>query len=184
MSGSHQTVNYEPLREGNDDAFDAAMLEAIAFVDDTNMEEDDGYENDDFLVAGKRDANEATATQGALSMSIAAIRQRKSRDTKKQLLQSWYDRIEDLEAHLAYLKRTSGAAQRISDHQAAIQAAQAHIIKTQRLNKRPNKIFRGRKQVRSFLQDWSASQSPQKGRSSPLETMLLPDDKGRRSGSL
>ncbi|CAK4071680.1 unnamed protein product [Aphanomyces euteiches] len=170
MSENHQTVYYEPLRDGNDDAFDAAMLEAIAFVRDTNMEEDDDYDNDDLLVAGnddvdeeaelegKRDANEDTATQGALSMNIAAIRQRKSRDTKKQLIQSWHERIEDLESHLAYLKRE----QRISDLEADIQAAQADFIKTQQDSQRLYKRLRGREQLRSVLQDCSASTYPQK----------------------
>ncbi|KAF0723172.1 hypothetical protein Ae201684_017793 [Aphanomyces euteiches] len=159
MSQRRENTTYEPLREGENDAFDTAMLDGIDSMDDTNMEEVDDEENEDFAaegnddvdeeaeLEGKRDANEATSTQ---SMSIAAVRQRNSRDTKKKLFQSWYDRIEDLEAHLAYFKKKAPKT--------------------------------GLRQLTVFLQDWLASQSPQKGRPSPMGTTLLPDDNGRRNG--
>ncbi|CAK4098495.1 unnamed protein product, partial [Aphanomyces euteiches] len=191
MSGNQKNVNYEPLREGGDDAFDKAMLDGIEFMDDTNMEEVDGDENvaegnDDMNekagLEGKRDANEATSTQ---SKSIAAVRQRNSRDTKKKLFQSWYDRIEDLEAHLAYFKKKAAKWKRINDYKTA--ALAAHILKTERINLELLTALTGQEQLKVFLQDWLASQSPQKslkGRPSPMETTLLPDENGRRSGCL
>ncbi|CAK4770199.1 unnamed protein product, partial [Aphanomyces euteiches] len=42
----------------------------------------------------------------------------------------------------------------------------------------------GRILLKRFLQDWLASQSPQKNRPSPMETTLLQDEMGRKSGSL
>ncbi|CAK4068991.1 unnamed protein product [Aphanomyces euteiches] len=125
MSQRRENTTYEPLREGENDAFDTAMLDGIDSMDDTNMEEVDDEENEDFAaegnddvdeeaeLEGKRDANEATSTQ---SMSIAAVRQRNSRDTKKKLFQSWYDRIEDLEAHLAYFKKKAPKWKKINDY--------------------------------------------------------------------
>ncbi|KAG9411142.1 hypothetical protein AC1031_016793 [Aphanomyces cochlioides] len=184
-------MTYEPLHEGDNDAFDTAMLDGIDFLDDTNMEEDDDEENEDVAaevnddvdeeaeLEGKRDANEATSTQ---SMSVAAVRQRNSRDTKKKLFQSWYDRIEDLEAHLAYFKKKAPKWKKINDYKAAVLAAQAHILKTERINLELMTRLKGGQQLKVFLVDWLASQSPQKGRPSPMETTLLPDENGRRSG--
>ncbi|KAG9411139.1 hypothetical protein AC1031_016790 [Aphanomyces cochlioides] len=197
MSGSHDNVNYKPLREGNQDAFDAAMLDGIDFLDDTNLQVDDDDDTNDSLVEGKvnvdeeaelegkRESNEATSTQ---SMSIAAVRQRNSRDTKKKLHQSWHDRIKDLEEHLKFLKeKKAERKERVDNYILAVAVAQSHIESAQRKNKRLKMTVQGREEIKSFLFNWVLTQFPQKsiqGRPCPIETTLLPDDNGRKNGSI
>ncbi|KAG9411130.1 hypothetical protein AC1031_016783 [Aphanomyces cochlioides] len=116
MSESHENVHDEPLREGDNKDFNAAMLEGIDFMDDNNAQEGDEDEQvkEEGELEGNREANEAATTQGNLSTSIAAIRQRNLRDTKKQLVQSWHDRMKDLEDHLANLKERAAKKKRIN----------------------------------------------------------------------
>ncbi|CAK4830090.1 unnamed protein product [Aphanomyces euteiches] len=71
---------------------------------------------------------------------------------------------------------------RIDDYKAVVLAAQAHILNTECINLELLTRQTGRLQLRDFLQHWLASQSPQKGRPLLMETILLPDDNGRRSG--
>ncbi|CAK4655697.1 unnamed protein product, partial [Aphanomyces euteiches] len=167
MNQSRKSVMYEPLAESDDDDFDATLLDDIDFVGETNTQEDDVMEANDHVdeeaeLEGKRAVSEAISTQGNLSMSIAAVRQRNSRDTKKQLIQSWQDRVEDLEKFFAYYKRKEARKKRINEHRAAIRAARAHIMKTERINLELLTRLEGRILLKRFLQDWLASQSPQK----------------------
>ncbi|KAH9148480.1 hypothetical protein AeRB84_008181 [Aphanomyces euteiches] len=189
MYPSRKSVMYEPLAENDDDDFDATLLDDIDFVGETKTQEDDVMDANDHVdeeaeLEGKRAVSEAISTQGNLSMNIAAVRQRNSRDTKKQLIQSWQDRVEDLEKFFAYYKRKEASKKRINEHRAAIRAARAHIMKTERINLELLTRLEGRILLKRFLQDWLASQSPQKNRPSPMETTLLQDEKGRTSGSL
>ncbi|KAH9105553.1 hypothetical protein AeMF1_018678, partial [Aphanomyces euteiches] len=71
---------------------------------------------------------------------------------------------------------------RIDDYKAVVLAAQAHILNTECINLELLTRLTGRLQLRDFLVDLLASQSPQKGRPLLMETILLPDDNGRRSG--
>ncbi|CAK4757941.1 unnamed protein product [Aphanomyces euteiches] len=151
MSQRRENTTYEPLREGENDAFDTAMLDGIDFMDDTNMEEVDDEENEDFAAEGNDDVDEEAE-------------------------------LEDLEAHLAYFKKKAPKWKKINDYKAAALAAQAHLLKAERINLELLTRRTGLRQLTVFLQDWLASQSPQKGRPSPMETTLLPDDNGRRNG--
>ncbi|KAH9109693.1 hypothetical protein AeMF1_015282 [Aphanomyces euteiches] len=151
MSQRRENTTYEPLREGENDAFDTAMLDGIDFMDDTNMEEVDDEENEDFAAEGNDDVDEEAE-------------------------------LEDLEAHLAYFKKKAPKWKKINDYKAAALAAQAHLLKAERINLELLTRRTGLRQLTVFLQDWLASQSPQKGRPSPMETTLLPNDNGRRNG--
>ncbi|KAG9411146.1 hypothetical protein AC1031_016796 [Aphanomyces cochlioides] len=160
------------------------MLNGIDFLDDTNMEEEDDDVSEEDKHEGNHGTNEATTTEVTLSMSIAAIRQRESRESKKQLTQSYYDRVKDLDMFVAYFKAKEAQKKRIDPYRVVVRAASAHILKTERINLELMTRLEGRIQLKIFLQDWLESQAPQKGRPSPMETILLPDDNGRRSGCL
>ncbi|KAG9411135.1 hypothetical protein AC1031_016788 [Aphanomyces cochlioides] len=135
----------------------------------------DGDENED--------TNDNNQTQGNLSMTMAAIRQRNSRDAKRKLKKSYYDQIIDLDNHLQYVKdKIEERKQRVDAYKLAVQVAQAHIKASRRLNKELKMTTEGREEVILFLFNWVMTQVPQKGRPSPMEITLLPDESGRRSG--
>ncbi|CAK4071681.1 unnamed protein product [Aphanomyces euteiches] len=71
---------------------------------------------------------------------------------------------------------------RIDNHKAVVLAAQAHILRTEGINMELLTRLTGQQQLKDFLEDWLMSQSPQKGRPLLMETILLPDDNGRRNG--
>ncbi|KAH9106525.1 hypothetical protein AeMF1_017886 [Aphanomyces euteiches] len=185
MSESHENLNATALSgETIEDMYDASFLDDIEGINDAYMVEDLENLNEDTALEGNQDENEDTTTQATANVSIAAQRQRLSRDTKKQLNRSFYERIEDLERHLKFVKAKYEREKQIDEYRAVILAAQAHIHKTMRINSNLKKKITGRRQLRSFLEDWAASKIPQRNRRSPMETILLPDDKGRRNGCI
>ncbi|KAH9112748.1 hypothetical protein LEN26_013227 [Aphanomyces euteiches] len=162
MSKSNENGNFEPLAEGSDNAFEATMLNAIDFLVDTNMGDEDDDVSEEDKHEGNCSANEAPMTEVNLSMSIAAIRQRESRESKKQLAQSYYDRVKELDMFVAYFNAKEAQKERIDPYRVAVRAASAHILKTERINLELMTRLEGRIQLKNFLQDWLKSQAPQK----------------------
>ncbi|KAH9076576.1 hypothetical protein Ae201684P_010517 [Aphanomyces euteiches] len=69
---------------------------------------------------------------------------------------------------------------RIDNHKAVVLAAQAHILRTEGINMELLTRLTGQQQLKDFLEDWLMSHL--KGRPLLMETILLPDDNGRRNG--